>query len=204
MFPTGINSIPHQVIYKPSDEDIHYKQKVFIRWLKPPTPPPPAPIIIREIQSPPEIPPPIVYRSMPECPRTPPPIIVREQMPSCQSEQTPIIVQRRLPPVCCPQQVLHQKCCSVPVEKRVIIEKESCPPPPPPQCRRLVKEVIRRVPQVQPSMICSQHQQQFVEQSPPQIRQELIPVFATRQRIVQPKGIRVIRQVIGPATRSIQ
>ena len=44
--PLG-NTLPPQVIYKPSNQEINYKQNVIIRWLKPPTPPPPAPIIIR-------------------------------------------------------------------------------------------------------------------------------------------------------------
>jgi hypothetical protein len=33
------------VIKKKNDEEVVYKQNVFIRWLQPPTPPPPAPII---------------------------------------------------------------------------------------------------------------------------------------------------------------
>lgn len=41
------NTLPPQVIYKPNNQEINYKQNVIIRWLKPPTPPPPAPIIIR-------------------------------------------------------------------------------------------------------------------------------------------------------------
>jgi hypothetical protein len=41
------NTLPPQVIYKPNNQEIHYKQNVIIRWLKPPTPPPQAPIIIR-------------------------------------------------------------------------------------------------------------------------------------------------------------
>jgi hypothetical protein len=43
------NTLPPQVIYKPSNQELQYKQKVIIRWLKPPTPPPSAPIIIRGI-----------------------------------------------------------------------------------------------------------------------------------------------------------
>jgi len=41
------NALPPQVIYKPNNQEITYKQNVMIRWLKPPTPPPAAPIIIR-------------------------------------------------------------------------------------------------------------------------------------------------------------
>lgn len=41
------NHLPPQVIYKPNNQEINYKQNVIIRWLRPPTPPPSAPIIIR-------------------------------------------------------------------------------------------------------------------------------------------------------------
>lgn len=99
-----------------------------------------------------------------------------------------LVVQER----CCrPPRLVYDQCCPPPVEKRVIIEKTTCPPPPapPPQCRRLVKEVIRRVPQVQPPMVCAQHRQQVVEPCPPAVRQELVPVFATRQVLVQPPSL---------------
>ena len=43
------NTLPPQVIYKPNNQEVHYKQNVIVRWLKPPTPPPSAPIIIRGI-----------------------------------------------------------------------------------------------------------------------------------------------------------
>jgi hypothetical protein len=49
-FPSNLsmgNTLPPQVIYKPNNQEINYKQNVMIRWLKPPTPPPAAPIIIR-------------------------------------------------------------------------------------------------------------------------------------------------------------
>ena len=36
-----------QVIYKQSNQEVVYKQNIMVRWLQPPTPPPPAPIIIR-------------------------------------------------------------------------------------------------------------------------------------------------------------
>jgi hypothetical protein len=41
------NTLPPQVIHKPNNQEITYKQNIIIRWLKPPTPPPPGPIIIR-------------------------------------------------------------------------------------------------------------------------------------------------------------
>ena len=36
-----------QVVYKPNNQEVVYKQNIMVRWLQPPTPPPPAPIIIR-------------------------------------------------------------------------------------------------------------------------------------------------------------
>ena len=36
-----------QIIYKPNNQEVVYKQNIMVRWLQPPTPPPPAPIIIR-------------------------------------------------------------------------------------------------------------------------------------------------------------
>jgi hypothetical protein len=40
-------------IIKPNAQDVIYRKEIRIRYLKPPTPPPPAPIIIREKQLPP-------------------------------------------------------------------------------------------------------------------------------------------------------
>lgn len=83
-----------QVIYKPNNQEVVYKQNIMVRWLQPPTPPPPAPIIIRglymwishesfvsifsiEVQAPAPVQPPLICRQIPPCPPTPPPIIVR-------------------------------------------------------------------------------------------------------------------------------
>ncbi len=41
------NTLPPQIIHKPNNQEITYRQNVMVRWLKPPTPPPSAPIIIR-------------------------------------------------------------------------------------------------------------------------------------------------------------
>jgi len=62
--PNPINQDPNPIrIVKPNNQNIVYKQQVNIRYLQPPTPPPPAPIIIRERQiSPPSNQPPIIIR----------------------------------------------------------------------------------------------------------------------------------------------
>jgi hypothetical protein len=91
-----LNTANPQVIYKPNNQEVVYKQNIMVRWLQPPTPPPLAPIIIRgkfyiflleinsiliiEVQVPaskePQQPP-LICRQIPPCPPTPPPIIVR-------------------------------------------------------------------------------------------------------------------------------
>lgn len=59
-----INQDPTPIrILKPNNQNLVYKQQVNIRYLQPPTPPPPAPIIIREKQMPAPPPqPPIIIR----------------------------------------------------------------------------------------------------------------------------------------------
>ena len=60
-----INQDPDPIrITKPNTQNVIYKQEVKIKYLQPPTPPPPAPIIIREKQLPAENPnqPPIIIR----------------------------------------------------------------------------------------------------------------------------------------------
>jgi hypothetical protein len=44
---SSVGNTNPQVIYKPNNQEIVYKQNIMVRWLQPPTPPPPAPIIIR-------------------------------------------------------------------------------------------------------------------------------------------------------------
>ncbi len=66
-------------VVKPSDQNIHYKQQVNVRFLEPPAGPEPAPIIIKERQAPaPPPPPPVVVRQRPPTPPTPPPLIIRK------------------------------------------------------------------------------------------------------------------------------
>jgi len=62
-----INYDPNpEVIYHDNPNDVIYTQKVGVRYLKPPTPPPSGPILIREIQSsPPNVPLPLVVSTTP-------------------------------------------------------------------------------------------------------------------------------------------
>lgn len=61
------NYDPHpEVVHRENSDNIIYTQRVGVRYLKPPTPPPPGPILIREIQpTPPNDPPPLVVSTTP-------------------------------------------------------------------------------------------------------------------------------------------
>ena len=55
-----------EIIYRDNPDKVVYVQKVGVRYLKPPTPPPPGPLVIREIQAtPPQEPPPLVVSTTP-------------------------------------------------------------------------------------------------------------------------------------------
>ncbi|CAF1066312.1 unnamed protein product [Rotaria sordida] len=215
------NTLPPQVIHRQNNQEVTYKQNIIIRWLKPPTPPPPAPIIIREIQCPPEIEPPIICRQVPQCPPTPPPIIIREQPPPCPPCVEPLIIENCQPPPCQPRQVfveqcpppqpkpqriIYEKCVPQPQPRQIIVKRDFCQPslcsvtsqkvP----CQRIVREIVRQpCTPAQPALLCTSQKRQQITPGQSQIVQQLVPVFATRQHVVQPKGIRIIRQVIGPA-----
>ncbi|CAF0998719.1 unnamed protein product [Rotaria magnacalcarata] len=59
-----------------------YKQQVIVRYLRPPTPPSPGPLIIKEVREPqPAAAPPLVIRTRAPREKTPPPIVIREAPP---------------------------------------------------------------------------------------------------------------------------
>lgn len=64
-------------ILKPNNTSIEYTQNVMVKYLRPPTPPPPGDLVIRnETESTTLIPPPQIIREVPERSRTPEPIIM--------------------------------------------------------------------------------------------------------------------------------
>jgi hypothetical protein len=71
-----------EVILKKTQQHLVYEQEVAVRYLRPPTPPPPGEIVIKQesnIPTPPA--PPLVIRQVPPRPETPQPLIVREAPP---------------------------------------------------------------------------------------------------------------------------
>ncbi|CAF1206846.1 unnamed protein product [Adineta ricciae] len=112
-------------VVKPTDQNIHYKQQVNVRFLEPPPGPEPAPIIIKERQAPaPPPPPPLVIRQRPPTPPTPPPLIIRERPPTPPVQQQPQIIEKILPAPPAPP-------------RQVIVERL---PPPPPKPRQVIYE----------------------------------------------------------------
>lgn len=126
--PNGykINFDPNpQIIRKHANDAVTYKQEVAVRYLRPPTPPPPGPLIIKEVRNP-ALPaaPPIVIRQRPPRPATPPPLIIRERPPQPPAQLAPKVITKPLPP-------------PPPPPRRVIIERM---PPLPPKPQSIIVE----------------------------------------------------------------
>ncbi|KAL7669038.1 hypothetical protein ACOME3_009709 [Neoechinorhynchus agilis] len=135
-----------EVVRRQASGQVIYKQEVAVRYLKPPTPPPPGPLIIKEVratQAPPA--PPVIIRQRPPRPATPPPMIIREKPPQTPQNCAPKVITRNLPP-------------PPPPPRRVIIERL---PPLPPKPRSIIVErwlpykqqkrrvIYQRAPQIQ-------------------------------------------------------
>ncbi|CAF1197365.1 unnamed protein product [Rotaria sordida] len=114
-----INRQPPIVIRKKLPNNVTYKQNITVRYLKPPTPPPPGPLIIREVRPPPPPPQsPIQIRQRPPpCP-SPPPLILRERPPPVPPRIPATVIKKILPPPPRPR-------------RRLIVERyPPCPPKP--------------------------------------------------------------------------
>jgi hypothetical protein len=144
-------------VVKPTDQNIHYKQQVNVRFLQPPPAPEPAPIIIKERHAPAQPPPPpVVIRQRPPTPPTPPPLIIRERPPTPPSiPQQPQYIEKVLPaPPPQPRQVIVERLPQPPPKPRQVIYEKWLPHPqvkerpvvveraPPPEIIRPPKNVI--------------------------------------------------------------
>jgi hypothetical protein len=116
-----INSQPNPPvkIVKPSTQNVVYRKEIRIRYLQPPTPPPPAPIIIREKHIPPAPPQsPLLIRERKPDARTPPPLTIRERPPTPPAPLEPYVIDKNLPP-------------PPPQPRQIIVERLPTPPPKP-------------------------------------------------------------------------
>jgi hypothetical protein len=109
---------PEFVLKKPK-EKVTYKQEVGIRYLRPPSPPPPGDLIIIQEKNIVESPlPPLVIRQQPPRPVTPPPIIVRERPPT--------------PPLPIEEQIIRIPGKKIVLPRKVIVERLAELPQKPP------------------------------------------------------------------------
>ena len=115
-----------EVITKKPMHTIEYIQEMAIRYLKPPTPPAPGEIIIRQERhrvAPPA--PPLIIRQQPPRPATPEPIVIREAPPpppQLIGRKIITISSRKLPPP--PRKVIIERLAPLPAKPQsVIIER---------------------------------------------------------------------------------
>ena len=136
-----------EVIRKRTEQQLIYEQEVAIRYLRPPTPPPPGEIVIRQEKNIPTPPaPPLVIRQQPPRPETPAPLVVREappRPPVAIGQKVITISGKRLPPP--PRKVVIERLAPLPskpqsyiierwlpysaTKRRVIFQKNEVPDP---------------------------------------------------------------------------
>ena len=122
-----LNQDPSPIlIRKKPIRPIYYTQNVAVKFLRPPSPPPPGDILIRQerdIQAPPA--PPLRIQQKPSSPIKPPPLIIREQpppKPAPIAAEHHVIPGRVLPPP--PRKVIVEKMPKLPQPPRdIIIER---------------------------------------------------------------------------------
>ena len=146
-YPLNIDHCPEHV-RRHNNNRITYKQDVSVRYLQPVTPPPPGPLIIREIRAAqlPEAPP-LVIRQRPPVPMTPPPLIIRERPPL-----PPPVVQSRVvnkyiaapPPP--PRRVIIERQAPLPQKPQPIIIEKWLPYRTPPKQRVIVQPAPPLIP----------------------------------------------------------
>ena len=115
-----------EVIRKKTEQQLVYEQEVAIRYLRPPTPPPPGEIVIKQEKNIPTPPaPPLVIRQQPPRPETPAPLVIREAPPRAPLPIGPkviIISGKQLPPA--PRKVVIERLAPLPSKPQAyIIEK---------------------------------------------------------------------------------
>ncbi len=97
-YPINDDACP-EIIKKKSCKKLEYNQEIAIRYLKPPAPPSPGEIIIKQEPNKPTAPaPPVIIRQQPPRPCTPEPLVIREApppAPPCIGQQV-ITIQGKL------------------------------------------------------------------------------------------------------------
>ena len=146
-YPINQDATPEHVRRENNDR-ITYRQDVAIRYLQPPTPPPPGPVIVREIRAPqPPEAPPLVIRQRPPAPVTPPPVIIRERPPMPPAIEPPRIVNKYLPaPPPPPRKVIIERQAVLPEKPQPVIIEKWLPYRPAPERRVVVERAAPIIP----------------------------------------------------------
>ncbi|CAF3408894.1 unnamed protein product [Rotaria socialis] len=156
-----------RVVQGPAQGNVEYKQRIFVRYLQPPTPPVSGSIIIREKQlpQPPPESPLIIRRAPPPPPPTPPPVVIRERPPPIPPPQPTTIINKIIPaPQKPPRQVIIEQYPPLPPKpQNVIIERWL---PVAPRQRRVIYERAPppMIQQPRPPLIVQHAQPQQVAQ----------------------------------------
>lgn len=112
-----------EIIRKKTDQMLQYEHEIAVRYLRPPTPPPPGEIHInleKNIPTPPA--PPLVIRQQPPRPETPAPLVVREAPPKPPQQigQKLITISgKRIPPP--PRKVVIERLAPLPSKPQAVI-----------------------------------------------------------------------------------
>jgi len=112
-----------EIIRKRTEQQLVYEQEVAIRYLRPPTPPPPGEIVIKQEKNIPTPPaPPLVIRQQPPRPETPAPLVVREAPPRPPGQVGPKLITisgKRLPPP--PRKVVIERLAPLPSKPQAVM-----------------------------------------------------------------------------------
>ncbi|CAF1498414.1 unnamed protein product, partial [Adineta steineri] len=125
-----------------TDKSMTYRQRVLVRYLRPPAIQPPGPLVIREVRAPQPAPlPPLIIRQHMQAAVAPPPLILRERPPTPPPvihSETVIRHVPALPPP--PRSVIIERFPSAPKKPRDIIIERWLPYGPLPERRTIVEE----------------------------------------------------------------
>lgn len=108
------------------ESSLAYEQRISVKYLRPPTPPPPGPLIIREVRPPqPPPPPPLVIREQLAGASQPPPLILRERPPEPPASMTGETKIKTLPPVPVPPRsvIIERFQSAAPRPRDIVIER---------------------------------------------------------------------------------
>jgi len=99
---------PNPVVIQKKSRPVTYVQKINLAYYKPPAPPAPGPVIIKEVRPPQApVPPPLFVRIQPPPPPEQAPLVIREAPPPRPRHVPATLLTKVLPPVPAPPPRVH-------------------------------------------------------------------------------------------------